>query len=137
MQEMSGQPEDKNTLRSFGLLMGGVFSIITAILFYKGKVTAFTVFGGIAGIFYFSALVRPGILAGVYVRWMKFADIIGRFNAKIILSLMYTVIFTSVRALLFVLRKDPLQRKFDSSLDSYWNDREPMGNDPKRYEKQF
>ena len=24
-----------------------------------------------------------------------------------------------------------------TALDSYWSDREPMGNDPKRYEKQF
>ena len=134
---MSGQPEDKNALRSFGLLMGGVFSIIAAILFYKGKITVFTLFGGIAGLFFLLALVRPSLLAGVYLLWMKFADVIGRFNAKVILSLMYAVIFTLVRVLLFVLRKDPLQRKFDSSLDSYWSDHEPMENDPKRYEKQF
>ena len=134
---MSDHPEDKNTLRAFGFLMGGAFSIIAAILFYKGGMLAFTVFGGIAGAFFFLALVRPSLLVGVYVRWIKFADVIGRFNAKVILSLMYAVIFTLVRALLFVLRKDLLQRKFDSSLDSYWCDHEPVESGPKRYEKQF
>mgnify|MGYP004194573835 CR=1 FL=1 len=57
MQEMLGSPEGKNALRSFGLLMGSVFSIIAAILFYKGKVMVLTLFGGIAAAFFFSALV--------------------------------------------------------------------------------
>ena len=125
---MLGNPEGKNALGSFGLLMGSVFSIIAAILFYKGKVMVFTLFGGIAAAFFFLALIRPNLLSSVYVRWMKFADVIGRFNAKVILSLMYAVIFTPLRALLFVLGKDPLQRKFNSSLESYWSDHESTGN---------
>ena len=94
-------------------------------------------FGGIAGVFFLLALVRSSLLAGAYVWWMKFADVIGRFNTRVILSLIYTIVFTLLRVLLFVFRKDLLGRKFDSSLDSYWSDHEPMGNDPKRYEKQF
>jgi len=137
MPIMSDHPEDKTALKSFGFLMGGVFSITTTILFYKGKMMAFTVFGTIACAFFFSALVRPRLLTRIYVLWMKFANVAGRFNAKLILSLIYVIVFTLVRALLFVLRKDLLQRKFDSSLDSYWSDHEPMENDPKRYEKQF
>ena len=134
---MSGHPEDKNSLRSFGFLMGGVFSIIAAIFFYKERMTVFTVFGGIAGLVFFSALVRPRFLENVYVWWMKFAHVVGLLNSKVILSLMYTIIFTLFRAFLFVLRKDLLHRKFDSSLDSYWSDYEQIDNDPKRYEKQF
>ena len=134
---MSDLLKDKKALRAFGLMMGVVFSIISAVLLYKNKTTVFTVFGGIAGAFYFSALVYPVLLTGIYVRWMKFAEVIGRFNAKVILSLMYTTVFTLFRVFLFLLRKDLLQKKFNSSLDSYWTDHEPMGNDPKRYEKQF
>jgi len=134
---MSDLLKDKKALKAFGLMMGVVFSIISAVLLYKNKMTAFTVFGGIAGAFYFSALVYPVLLTGIYVRWMKFAEVIGRFNAKVILSLVYTTVFTLFRVFLFLLRKDLLQKKFDSSLDSYWTDHEPMGNDPKRYEKQF
>ena len=134
---MSDLLKDKKALKAFGLMMGVVFSIISAVLLYKNKMTAFTVFGGIAGAFYFSALVYPVLLTGIYVRWMKFAEVIGRFNAKVILSLMYTTVFTLFRVFLFLLRKDLLQKKFNSSLDSYWTDHEPMENDPKRYEKQF
>ena len=99
--------------------------------------TVFSVFGGIAGTFFLLALICPSLLTGVYVRWMKFADVIGRFNAKVILSLIYTLIFTLFRGLLFLFRKNLLQKKFDSSLDSYWSDHEPVESDPKRYEKQF
>ena len=128
---------DDKAFRNFGFLMAGLFFFVAAILLYKGKITVFTEFGGIAGAFFLPALVRPSLLAGVYVRWMKFADVIGRFNTKVILSLIYMIVFTLSRVLLFVFRKDFLKSKFDSSLDSYWSDREPMGNDPKRYEKQF
>ncbi len=136
-QQMSDHPVDKKALRSFGFLMGGVFSFIGAILLYKGKMTAVMVFGGLAAVFILPALICPSLLAGVHAKWMRFAEVIGAFNAKVILSLMYMMVFTLSRAMLFVLRKDLLQRKFDPSLDSYWSDREPMGNDPKRYEKQF
>ena len=134
---MPDLPKDKNTLKNFGYLMGGVFSIITAFLLYKGHKTAVTVLGLVAGAFFFSALIRPRILSGVYILWMKFADVAGRFNSKVILSLMYTIVFTLVRGLLWVFRKELLQKKIDSSLDSYWSDHEPVENDPKRYEKQF
>jgi len=129
--------KDKVALRNFGLLMGAVFSIVAAVLFYKVKMKACAVFGGVALIFILVALVFPGGLSGIYIRWMKFANVIGRFNTKVILSLMYASVFTTIRILLFLFRKDPLEKKFDSSLDSYWSDHEPVPNDPKRYEKQF
>ena len=137
VRKMLDHSVDEKALRNFGFLVGGLFFVVAAILLYKGRITAFTVFGGIAGVFFLLALVRSSLLAGAYVWWMKFADVAGRFNAKLILSLIYVIVFTLVRALLFVLRKDLLQRKFDSSLDSYWSDHEPVKNDPKRYEKQF
>ncbi|MDP6335836.1 MAG: hypothetical protein QGH98_06305 [Nitrospinaceae bacterium] len=134
---MSDYPTGKKALKSFGFLMGGVLSFIGAILLYKGKMTAVMVFGGLATVFILPALIRPSLLAGVHAKWMKFAEVIGTFNAKVILSAMYMIVFTLSRAMLFVLRKDLLQKKFDPSLDSYWSDHEPMDNDPKRYEKQF
>ena len=83
------------------------------------------------------ALIRPSLLNGAYTRWMKFADAIGRFNSKVILSLIYTIFFSLSRIFLFFFRKDLLERKFDSTLDSYWKDHEPMRSDPKQYEQQF
>ena len=128
---------DAKALKNFGFLMGGLFFLIASIFFYKGKITASAMLCAIAGILLFLALVRPGLLKGAYTRWMKFADAIGRFNSKVILSLIYTIFFSLFRILLFFFRKDPLEIKFDSTLDSYWRDHEPTGSDPKRYEKQF
>ena len=110
---------DEKVLRSFGFLMGGLLFIVALIFLFKEKITAFTLCGGIAGSFFLLALVRSSLLAGLYVRWIKFGDILGRFNAKVIFSLIYVVVFTLTRILLFVFRKDLLKRKFDSSLDSY------------------
>ena len=129
--------QEKSVLRSFGFMMTIVFSIVAGILLYKEKMTAFAVFSGIAGLFFFLALVQPSFLAGVYARWMKFADVIGRFNAKLILTIIYTTVFTLLRIALFISKKDLLHKTFDSSIDSYWHDHESLGSGPERYEKQF
>lgn len=133
---MADQPADEKALRSFGLMMGCIFIVVGSILLYKSKLTGATVFGVMAAAFLLPALVRPNLLAGVHSRWMKFAEVLGRFNAKVILGLMYVTVFTLMRVVLFVVRKDLLHRKYDPGLDSYWSDHE-SSDDPKRYEKQF
>ncbi|MCH8156534.1 MAG: hypothetical protein IID18_02080 [Nitrospinae bacterium] len=133
---MTDYPTDEKALRSFGLMMGGIFTVVGSVLLYKSKLTGATVFGVAAVAFVLPALVRPNLLAGVHARWMKFAEVLGRFNAKVILGLMYMTVFTLTRVLLFVFRKDLLHQKYDPELDSYWSDHE-SSDDPKRYEKQF
>ena len=84
VRKMLDHSVDEKVLRNFGFLVGGLFFVVAAILLYKGRITAFTVFGGIAGVFFLLALVRSSLLAGAYVWWMKFADVIGWFNTRII-----------------------------------------------------
>ena len=68
---------------------------------------------------------------------MRFAEVIGNFNSKVILGLAYFLVFTPTRIISSVFREDPLRRKFEQDKKSYWVDREPHDPDPTRYEKQF
>ena len=68
---------------------------------------------------------------------MWFAEVIGNFNAKVILSLTYFLVFTVIRMVASVFREDPLRRKMEPEKESYWIDCAPREMDPKRYEKQF
>jgi hypothetical protein len=79
----------------------------------------------------------PTGLLPVYKKWMRFAQVIGDFNTKLILGITYFLVFTSIRMLSSIFRKDPLRRKFESEKDSYWLDCERRDLDPKSYEKQF
>lgn len=130
------EPTEKQ-LRQFGLMMAGVFSFFGAVFFYKNWIIAAGVLGVLVLFFGGMGLASPMGLLPVHRKWMRFAEVIGNFNAKVILSLTYFLIFTPIRMVASVFREDPLRRKFEPDKKSYWRDCEPRDPDPKRYEKQF
>lgn len=134
---MSMETPTKNILRSFGLTMGAVFSLITGLLVYKGAITAAMILGIIALAFMIAALLAPQILEAVYKPWMKFATVVGNFNSKVILGLIFFTCFSFMRTMFFIFRKDPMRRKFEPDQETYWDDHPTPSLDPKRYEKQY
>jgi len=127
----------ENQLRYFGLIMAGMFSFIGAVFFFKNWVIAAGALGVLILFFAGMGLFAPMGLLRVYRKWMRFAEVIGNFNAKVILSLTYFLVFTPIRIVASVFREDPLSRKFEPGKKTYWRDRKPREPDAKRYEKQF
>lgn len=129
-------PSEKQ-LRQFGLMMAGVFSFFAVVFFYKNWIIATGILGVLILFFGGMGLIAPGSLLSIHNKWMRFAEVIGNFNAKVILSLTYFLVFTPIRMVASVFRDDPLNRKIEPEKESYWLDCEPPDPDPKRYEKQF
>ncbi|HIJ49504.1 MAG TPA: hypothetical protein HPP54_00330 [Nitrospinae bacterium] len=129
-------PSEKQ-LRQFGLMMAGVFSFFGAVFIYKTWTITAAVLGVLILFFGSMGLSFPMSLLPIHKKWMRFAEVIGNFNAKVILSLTYFLVFTVIRMVASVFREDPLRRKIELDKDSYWIDCEPRDADPKRYEKQF
>ena len=129
-------PTEKQ-LRQFGLMMAGVFSFFGAVFIYKKWIIAAGVLGVLILFFGGMGLAAPRGLLPVFRKWMRFAEVIGNLNAKVILSLAYFFVFTPIRIIASIFREDPLRRKFEPDKKSYWLDCEPRDSDPKRYEKQF
>ena len=117
--------------------MGGMLCFFAAVFFYKTWFVAFGVLGVLILLFLVMGFATPMSLLAVYKKWMRFAEVIGNFNTKIILSITYFLVFTPIRIVSSVFREDPLKRKFEPEKDSYWLDCESRDSDPKRYEKQF
>ena len=117
--------------------MAGVFSFFGGVFFYKKWIIAAGVLGVLILFFLVMVLAAPMGLLSIHRKWMGFAEVIGNFNAKVILGLVYFIVFTPTRIISSVFRKDPLRRKFEPDKQSYWLDCEPHDSDPKRYEKQF
>jgi hypothetical protein len=132
------QPEvTPKMLRSFGFLMGGVLSVFTLVFAYKELPKVAGALAVVASCFILFALVAPGMLKKVYSGWMKFGEVIGKFNAKLILGFMFLSVFSVFHFFLILLRKDFLKRKLDPSADSYWEKRESREINVERYEKQY
>lgn len=127
---------DKKTLREFELMMGGIFLVITALFFLRHRhVSAPLAF--IAGVFLISAFALPSALKPVYAVWMKAAFILGWINTRVILALLFYLVFTPIGLVMRLMRMDLLERKLEKDKASYWKRKEKYDFNVSRYEKQF
>ena len=139
INELEKLTESPKMLRPFGILMGSVFSIISTILFFKGSKWYVYGFGSVSLIFFILAFFAPVLLRTFHRKWMRFAEVIGAFNMKLILGFVYIVFFSLIGLIFKLMGKDPMKRKFDPKSESYWMDHEV--NEPnsgsERFERQY
>ena len=127
---------DKKTLRKFGQMMGTVFFIITVLLFLKHKHIAVPIVF-ISGVLFVTAYARPSALKPVYAVWMKAAFILGWINTRIILVLLFYLVFTPIGFVIRLTGLDLLERKLEKDRASYWKTKEKRAFNVSHYEKQF
>jgi hypothetical protein len=123
-------------LRRFGLTVGGVFLLLGTLSWLRGHAVAPRVLW-LAGVLLVTpALVAPGILGPVQRGWMRGAKVLGEFNGRVILTIVFYVILAPIG---FVLRRvrDPLDRSWRDGRTSQWKRRPAAPLDPARYEQQF
>lgn len=75
-------------------------------------------------------------LKTLYSYWMKFAHALGWVNTRIILSIVYFLIFTPLALIFRLIGKDPMERRFEAA-DSYWVKREAREFRQEDYRRQF
>jgi hypothetical protein len=68
---------------------------------------------------------------------MRFAHMLGWVNTRIILCIIFYLLFTPISIGIKILRKDLLDRKLDKRSDSYWKKKEITPLEPLQYERQF
>ncbi len=122
--------------RNFGLLFAGLFLVISGIGFFKGS--TWWVWSTAAGaLFLATGLAAPAILAPAYRWWMKFAAALGWLNTRVILTVVFLLIFAPVGLILRLFRRDLLHQRFDRRAGSYWMKRRREPFNAKRYEQMF
>jgi Na+/proline symporter len=99
------------TERSFGLSVGGVLCVIAAALFWRGRPIRAEVIGAIGGMLVLLGAVRPPLLKWPNVYWWRFARVLGHFNARVLLTVMFVVVFVPLGLIWRLTGKDPLARR--------------------------
>ena len=127
---------DKQELRKFGLIFAGMFMLIFGLLlpWIWDKPTPMWPWI-VAAVFITTALIVPGALGPVYRIWMKIGEVLGWINTRIILGLVFFVIFAPVALLFKLLGKDMLRQRLDASATSYRITSEQLPRD--RMEKPY
>ena len=136
LEEIKNIKSEKSDLRNFGIIVGIILLIISGFLFWKEK-ESFQIFLAIGITLFFTAIAIPVVLKPVYWIWMIFAIILGWFMTRLILSLLFYVVFTSIGLTLRFFGKQFLELKWDKSKESYWNLRTNEHLQKENYEKQF
>ena len=130
---MTHNPQQEMTpaeLRKFGLVTGAIIIGFIGIFlpWLKGGLEKslhwLTIAGPVGGFLIIWALVHPASLIYFYKPWMKLAEGLGFINTRIILSIVFFVMFFPAGMMMRLLGKDPMERKIDTSLDTYRVNRE-------------
>ena len=135
-EEVNNIKSEKNDLRKFGITLGIILLIISGYFFWKEK-ESFQIFLAIGITLFLTATAIPAALKPIYWIWMIFAIILGWFMTRVILSLLFYVVFTSIGLTLRFFGKQFLELRWDKSKDSYWNFRTNENQQKENYEKQF
>ncbi len=136
IEEIKKLTASRKELRKFGLLIGIVLMVLGCILFWTRR-ESYLYFMLLGLTFILSGLIVPVILRPIYKLWMTFALILGWLMTKVILSILFFLVFTPFGLVARLLGKDFLDRKIYHDASSYWQIRERFEKEENRWERQF
>ena len=88
-----------------------------------------------AVVFAATGLLLPMVLKPLYLLWMKIGHALGWFNTRLILGLVFFVMFAPLALVFRLFRHDPMKRRLEADATSY---RQPSHHLPReRMEKPF
>jgi len=130
------EASSKKELRKFGLTVGGAFLVLGSISWWRGHEIPPRVLWTLGTLLVIPGALFPSVLGPVQTGWMKFALVLGHFNTRIILTVLYYLVMTPVGLILRLFR-DPLDRSMKDGNASQWIKREQQPVEVGRYERQF
>ena len=134
----------RDDTRQLRVVAGALLALVTAITAIRYLLRGFpegTPFGliliAIAAVVFVVALLSPRPLGPAFRCWMAFARAVGWFNARLLLSVLFYLVFTPIGLIMRLIRRDALHRDFNSSKSSFWIPKEEPKDGLERYTRQF
>jgi len=121
-------------LRSFGFLVGGVFAVIGAwpMIVRREDPRLWAVI--LAALLILPALVYPKSLKWPYRAWMAIGHVLAFVNTRIILGIIFFLLFTPVGFVMRLFGWDPMRRRTEQASDTYRLVRDPRPADHMKHQ---
>ena len=127
----------KKQLRTFGITLALVLIIFGFIQFLKGNIFIYKCLFGLAFVTLTTAFLIPIVIKPLYIGALYLSHALGWFNTRLILGILFYLIFTPIAMIFRIIGRDPLERKFDKNAPSYWKIRKATEFDKSNYERQY
>lgn len=128
--------ETTRKARQAALAVAAVLAGLAAWHIYRERFVLSQIEAGLAAALGLTAMRWPAGARGFYKAWMRAAGVLGYINGRIILSAVFLLIFTPVRAITRLLGRDTLNRR-GKARDSYWIPRKRSRQTPEQFERLF
>ena len=122
--------------RKTALVVAAVLSGIAAWNVYKGRTTVVAIFGGLALALVIVGLLLPALARRFHVFWMTIASALGYVNSRVLLTLLFYLVFTPYGFVSRLFKRDPLKRRGATS-GSYWTTRKLTRQTREGFERLF
>lgn len=119
---------DARGYRKFGITTGLIVGVLFGLLLpwllhffwpdsFSGNIPLWPWI--IMGVLVSLAVIWPMALQPVYIGWMKFGLVMNWINTRLILGILFYLMFLPIGLVMRLLGNDPMKRKLDKSLASY------------------
>ena len=109
--------------RKFGLTVGVAFLVLTALVWWRGRMGAVYVLGSLGTLLVFAGLVIPARLGPVNRAWMGLAHLLSKITTPIFMGVVYFVVLTPIGMLMRLFGRDPMKHK--QADEGFWQPRNP------------
>ena len=133
IEEIKNIKTNKEEIRKFGFLIGGVLIAISIFILWK-ELSYYQLIFVIGVSFILLGYLIPKILKPIYIIWMTFATILGWIMTRVILTILFYLIVTPIGLIARIFGVKFLDLSWQTNVPSYWNKRDKTISD---LEKQF
>ena len=125
----------KNPERSFGVSVGLVLCAIAAVLWWRGRIGRAEIVGAIGLLLLAAGLVSPPLLKYPSAAWWRLSRMLGYLNARVLLTILFSVVLVPISMIWRLTGKDPLSRRRDRWPG--WSRYPARYRDRRHYERMF
>ena len=122
--------------RNTALIVSGVLLAVAAWNFYRGRLTVVAILAFAGFSLLLTGLFLPSLARRFHVAWMTLASVLGYVNSRILLFLLFYLLFTPYSLISRLFGRDPLNRR-GKAKETYWIPRKTSRQRGEQFERSF